>query len=35
MWLADLWQRAIPLKPWREGDAIPWNEPTFSAQSRQ
>jgi hypothetical protein len=32
MQLADLWQRAIPPEPWREGDNIPWNDPAFSAR---
>jgi len=32
MRLADLWQRAIPPEPWREGDNIPWNDPAFSAR---
>jgi SAM-dependent methyltransferase len=32
MQLAELWQRAIPPEPWREGDNIPWNDPAFSAR---
>jgi SAM-dependent methyltransferase len=32
MRLADLWRRAIPPEPWREGDNIPWNDPAFSAR---
>jgi SAM-dependent methyltransferase len=32
MRLAELWQRAIPPEPWREGDNIPWNDPAFSAR---
>lgn len=32
MRLENLWQRAIPPEPWREGDNIPWNDEAFSAR---
>jgi SAM-dependent methyltransferase len=32
MQLTDLWRRALPPVPWREGDNIPWDVPAFSAR---